>query len=74
MPFTDPMADGPAIQLANQRALGNGMSLRKTLQMVREFRTDNDHTPIVLMAITTRSSITVWTTLCAMPKKLAWTA
>ena len=49
MPFTDPMADGPAIQLANQRALGNGMSLRKTLQMVREFREGNDHTPIVLM-------------------------
>lgn len=51
MPFTDPMADGPAIQLANQRALGNGMSLRKTLQMVSEFRQDNDYTPIVLSTL-----------------------
>lgn len=49
MPFSDPMADGPVIQLANQRAMGNGMNLRKCLQMVREFRQDNDHTPIVLM-------------------------
>lgn len=49
MPFTDPMADGPAIQLANIRALGNGQNLRKTLQMVREFRQANQHTPIVLM-------------------------
>ncbi len=49
MPFTDPMADGPAIQLANIRALGNGQNLAKTLQMVREFREDNQTTPIVLM-------------------------
>ena len=49
MPFTDPMADGPAIQLANIRALGNGQNLRKTLKMVREFREANQHTPIVLM-------------------------
>ena len=49
MPFTDPMADGPAIQLANIRALGNGQNLAKTLQMVREFREDNQSTPIVLM-------------------------
>ena len=49
MPFTDPMADGPAIQLANIRSLKNGQTLSKTLQMVREFRVDNQHTPVVLM-------------------------
>jgi tryptophan synthase alpha chain len=49
MPFTDPMADGPAIQLAGQRALAAGMTLKKTLQMVRDFRVGNDTTPIVLM-------------------------
>lgn len=49
MPFTDPMADGPAIQLANIRALGNGQNMQKTLQMVREFRTGNQDTPLVLM-------------------------
>ncbi|MFR0689000.1 tryptophan synthase subunit alpha [Enterobacterales bacterium AE_CKDN230030158-1A_HGKHYDSX7] len=49
MPFTDPMADGPAIQLANIRALGNGQNLAKTLKMVREFRAGNTTTPLVLM-------------------------
>ena len=49
MPFTDPMADGPAIQLANIRALGAKQNLAKTLQMVREFRTGNNDTPLVLM-------------------------
>jgi tryptophan synthase alpha chain len=49
MPFTDPMADGPAIQAAGLRALKAGMSLKKTLAMVREFRKDNDATPLVLM-------------------------
>ena len=49
MPFTDPMADGPAIQLASQRALANGQSLKGTLDMVRAFREQNDTTPIVLM-------------------------
>lgn len=49
MPFTDPMADGPAIQLANIRALGARQDLAKTLQMVREFRKDNTQTPLVLM-------------------------
>jgi len=49
MPFTDPMADGPAIQLANIRALGSQQNLAKTLQMVREFRKDNTQTPLVLM-------------------------
>ena len=49
MPFTDPMADGPAIQLAGQRALDAGMTLDRTLAMVRDFRATNDTTPIVLM-------------------------
>jgi len=49
MPFTDPMADGPAIQLANIRALGARQNLTKTLQMVREFREGNTDTPLVLM-------------------------
>ena len=49
LPFTDPMADGATIQLAGQRALENGMTLEKTLQMVRDFRKTDDNTPIVLM-------------------------
>ena len=49
MPFSDPMADGPAIQLASQRALKEGMTLAKTLAMVADFRQGDDETPIVLM-------------------------
>ncbi len=49
IPFTDPMADGPTIQLAGQRALDGGMTLDKTLEMVREFRKDDTATPIVFM-------------------------
>jgi tryptophan synthase alpha chain len=49
MPFSDPMADGPVIQLAGQRALKAGQTLRKTLGMVREFRKNNSTTPVVLM-------------------------
>ena len=49
MPFTDPMADGPAIQLANIRALAGKQNMLKTLQMVREFRASNQDTPLVLM-------------------------
>ncbi|MGL5008567.1 MAG: tryptophan synthase subunit alpha, partial [Paracoccaceae bacterium] len=49
MPFTDPMADGPTIQLAGQRALEGGMTLDATLQMVRDFRAGDDQTPIVMM-------------------------
>ncbi len=49
MPFTDPMADGPAIQAAGLRALKAGMTLRKTLDMVRAFRKGDDATPLVLM-------------------------
>lgn len=49
MPFTDPMADGPAIQAAGLRALRGGQNMIKTLQLVREFRKTDDATPIVLM-------------------------
>jgi tryptophan synthase alpha chain len=49
MPFTDPMADGPAIQAAGLRALKAGMTLKKTLAIVREFRTGDATTPLVLM-------------------------
>jgi tryptophan synthase alpha chain len=49
MPFTDPMADGPAIQAAGVRALAAGQTLAKTIQMVRDFRKGDDDTPIVLM-------------------------
>ena len=48
-PFTDPMADGPSVQLAGERALKAGGSLRKTLQLVERFRKEDQATPIVLM-------------------------
>src|SRR6202051_4983974 len=49
MPFTDPMADGPAIQASGLRALKAGMTLNKTLALVRDFRAGDNATPIVLM-------------------------
>ncbi len=49
MPFTDPMADGPAIQAAGLRALSSSQNMKRTLSLVREFRRGNDATPIVLM-------------------------
>ncbi|MGK9166489.1 tryptophan synthase subunit alpha [Inquilinus limosus] len=49
MPFTDPMADGPAIQAAGLRALAAGMTLAKTLDLVRRFRAGDQTTPVVLM-------------------------
>ncbi|WP_372841057.1 tryptophan synthase subunit alpha [Phaeovulum sp.] len=49
MPFTDPMADGPTIQSAGQRALAGGQTMDKTLQLVRDFRAGDAQTPIVLM-------------------------
>ena len=48
-PFTDPMADGTTIQLAGQRALAGGMTLKKTLKMVSSFRENNNDTPVVLI-------------------------
>jgi tryptophan synthase alpha chain len=49
MPFTDPMADGPAIQAAGLRALKAGTTLKKTLDVVHSFRAGDDTTPLVLM-------------------------
>jgi tryptophan synthase alpha chain len=49
MPFSDPMADGPAIQASGRRALLAGQTMRRTLSMVRAFREGDDETPIVLM-------------------------
>ena len=49
VPFSDPMADGPVIQRASERALAKGMNLDKCLKMVQTFRTINQHTPVVLM-------------------------
>jgi tryptophan synthase alpha chain len=49
VPFSDPMADGPVIQRSSERALVKGISTKKILEYVAEFRTTNTHTPIVLM-------------------------
>ena len=49
VPFSDPMADGPVIQRASERALKKGVSLRRVLEMVANFRADNNETPVVLM-------------------------
>lgn len=49
VPFSDPMADGPVIQRASERALAHHQSLRTTLAIATEFRKTNDHTPIVIM-------------------------
>lgn len=49
VPFSDPMADGPVIQRASERALAGGMTLARVLAMVSEFRRDDDDTPVVLM-------------------------
>jgi tryptophan synthase alpha chain len=49
MPFTDPMADGPAIQAAGLRALGQGVTIKKVFDLVQQFRSKNQTTPIVLM-------------------------
>ena len=49
IPFSDPEAEGPTIQAANERALANGMTLTKVLDMVVEFRTSNSTTPVILM-------------------------
>ena len=49
MPFSDPMADGPSIQLSSQRALKSGMNLNKCLSLIKIFREKNNYTPIILM-------------------------
>lgn len=49
IPFSDPMADGPTIQKSSQRAIKSGTNLKKTLEIVKNFRTIHNHTPVVLM-------------------------
>jgi len=49
VPFSDPMADGPVIQRASERALAHHVSLHDVLEMVRRFREENSHTPVILM-------------------------
>jgi tryptophan synthase alpha chain len=49
MPFSDPMADGPAVQAGSLRALKAGITLKATLQLVRDFRAGDDATPVILM-------------------------
>ena len=49
IPFSDPMADGPVIQRASERALANHVGINKTIDLVKDFRKDNEHTPIILM-------------------------
>ena len=49
MPFSDPMADGPTIQKANDRAIKNKINLKKTFELVKKIRKKNTDTPIILM-------------------------
>jgi len=64
MPFTDPMADGPAVQAAGLRALKAGQTLRATLKMVAAFRAKDAETPIVLMGYLSMGS----SRFCARPR------
>jgi tryptophan synthase alpha chain len=67
VPFSDPMADGPVIQKASERALSRGIGAPQVLAMVRAFRLHNQKTPVVLMGYARAL-------LCATPKRRAWTA
>ena len=78
VPFSDPMADGPVIQKAGERAIANGVNLAKVLGYVREFRQKNQHTPVVLMGYANpveRYDLQHGAgPLCAMPQLPAWMA
>lgn len=65
VPFSDPMADGPIIQRASERALRNGTSLSHVLEMVSEFRTTDQRTPVVLMGYANPIEHMTYTTFCA---------
>ena len=69
MPFTDPMADGPAIQAAGLRALKSGQTLRATLAMVAEFRKGDADTPLILMGYSIRSIPTGSSRSSATPRR-----
>ena len=67
MPFTDPMADGPAIQEAGQRALAAGMSLRGTLDLARDFRAKDADTPLMHSQMTSAHLTPALLSLAASP-------
>ncbi len=69
MPFSDPMADGPVIEAAGNRALSGGMSLTKTLDIVAEFRQSDTQTPIILMGYSNPPYIMGWEKFCANAKQ-----
>jgi len=73
MPFTDPMADGPAIQASSLRALEAGHNMKRTLALVGEFRAADTATPVVLMATTIRSTSTGSSAFSSTPRRPAWT-
>ena len=66
VPFSDPMADGPVIQLASERALAQGMTLQRVLAIVTEFRQTNTQTPIVLMGYLNPIEAMGYTTFAAV--------
>jgi tryptophan synthase alpha chain len=65
VPFSDPMADGPTIQRASERALKHGVGLRDVLAMVAEFRKNNVNTPVVLMGYANPIEAMGWDGFCA---------
>ncbi len=69
MPFSDPMADGPVIEAAGNRALDGGMTLAKTLSQVAEFRETDDETPIILMGYSNPPYIMGWEKFCVAAKQ-----
>ena len=69
MPFSDPMADGPAIEAAGNRALDAGMTLAGVLQLVTKFREKNQHTPMVLMGYANPPYHMGWENFCAAAAK-----
>jgi tryptophan synthase alpha chain len=68
VPFSDPMADGPTIQRSSERALKHGTSLSDVLDMVKEFRTTNTKTPVVLMGYANPIERMTYVTFCARAK------
>ena len=74
VPFSDPMADGPVIQRASERALKNHVRLQDVLGMVREFRLKDDMTPVVLMGYLNPSKSRATSALPRRRPRPAWTA
>jgi tryptophan synthase alpha chain len=69
MPFSDPMADGPVIEAAGNRALKAGMTLQKTFAMVKEFRESDKETPIILMGYSNPPYQMGWDIFCKTAKE-----